>query len=47
MSARYDPRVLRDGWNELPGGERIFFISNPGDRPVGVARAFSADKEQS
>ena len=29
MSARYDPRRLRDGWNELPGGERIFYISNP------------------
>jgi nickel-dependent lactate racemase len=29
MSARYDPRALRDGWNDLPGGERIFFISNP------------------
>ena len=29
MSARYDPRVLREGWNELPGGERIYFISNP------------------
>lgn len=29
MSARYDPRVLRDGWNELPGGERVFYISNP------------------
>jgi hypothetical protein len=29
MSARYDPRVLRDGWNELPGGERVFYVSNP------------------
>ncbi len=29
MSARYDPRVLRDGWNELRDGERIFYISNP------------------
>lgn len=29
MTVRYDPRVLRDGWNELPGGERAFYISNP------------------
>jgi nickel-dependent lactate racemase len=29
MSARYDPLTLRDGWNELPGGERVFYISNP------------------
>ncbi|MGO9308452.1 MAG: lactate racemase domain-containing protein, partial [Spirochaetia bacterium] len=29
MSVRYDPRILKDGWNELPGGERIFYISNP------------------
>jgi nickel-dependent lactate racemase len=27
---RYDPARLRDGWNELPGGERVFFVSNPG-----------------
>ena len=29
MSARYDPHALRDGWNDLPGGERVYFISNP------------------
>jgi nickel-dependent lactate racemase len=29
MMKRYDPNALRDGWNDLPGGERIFFISNP------------------
>ena len=27
---RYDPAALRDGWNDLPDGERVFFISNPG-----------------
>jgi hypothetical protein len=27
---RYPPDRLRDGWNELPGGERVFFVSNPG-----------------
>jgi nickel-dependent lactate racemase len=29
MSERYDPRLLRDGWNELRSGERVFYISNP------------------
>lgn len=29
MSRRYDPRKLRDGWNDLPDGERIYYISNP------------------
>eukprot|EP00968_Pinguiococcus_pyrenoidosus_P000750 scaffold47_cov258-Pinguiococcus_pyrenoidosus.AAC.77 len=28
MRARYDPEVLRDGWN-LVEGERVFFVSNP------------------
>jgi nickel-dependent lactate racemase len=26
---RYDPARLRDGWNTLPDGERIVYISNP------------------
>jgi len=29
MVAKYDPRLLRDGWNAMPDGERIFYISNP------------------
>jgi len=29
MSQRYHPQTLKDGWNTLPDGERIFFISNP------------------
>lgn len=29
MLKRYDPKKLREGWNDLPGGERIFYISNP------------------
>jgi nickel-dependent lactate racemase len=29
MQRRYDPRSLRDGWNALPDGERLFYISNP------------------
>lgn len=27
--ARYNPAALRDGFNTLPDGERIFYISNP------------------
>lgn len=30
LSRRYDPKVLRDGWNQMPDGERVFFISHPG-----------------
>ena len=26
---RYDPRKLRDGFNTMPDGEQIFFVSNP------------------
>ncbi len=29
MRGRYDPNVLSDGVNVLPGGEEIFYISNP------------------
>jgi nickel-dependent lactate racemase len=29
QTRRYDPATLKDGWNTLPDGERIFFISNP------------------
>ena len=29
MQAKYDPGQLTDGWNEMPDGERIFYISNP------------------
>lgn len=29
LSRRYDPTRLKDGWNTLPDGEQIFFISNP------------------
>jgi nickel-dependent lactate racemase len=28
MSERYDPRRLRDGWNDC-GGEKVFYVSNP------------------
>ena len=29
MTQRYDPAKLKDGWNTMPDGERIFYISNP------------------
>ncbi|TVR00870.1 MAG: DUF2088 domain-containing protein [Spirochaetaceae bacterium] len=29
MTRRYDPKTLKDGFNTLPDGEEIFFISNP------------------
>jgi nickel-dependent lactate racemase len=29
MTERYDPKNLRDGFNTLPNGEEIYFISNP------------------
>ena len=29
MLRRYDPKSLRDGWNTMPDGERIYYISNP------------------
>lgn len=29
MSRRYDPAKLKDGFNTLPDGEKIFYISNP------------------
>ena len=29
MIRKYDPKVLKDGYNTLPDGEEIFYISNP------------------
>lgn len=29
MLRRYNPAFLRDGWNDLPDGDRIFFIRHP------------------
>lgn len=29
MSKRYNPATLKDGFNTLPDGEKIFYISNP------------------
>jgi nickel-dependent lactate racemase len=30
MTAKYNPMTLRDGFNTLADGEKVFFISNPG-----------------
>ena len=29
MTTRYDPGKLKDGWNLMPDGDKIFYISNP------------------
>jgi nickel-dependent lactate racemase len=29
MMKKFDPAKLKDGFNSLPGGEKIFYISNP------------------
>jgi nickel-dependent lactate racemase len=29
MTQRYSPAKLKDGWNTMPDGEKIFYISNP------------------
>ena len=29
VTAKYDPAKLRDGYNTMPDGEEIFYISNP------------------
>lgn len=29
VTARYNPEVLKDGFNIMPDGEGIFYISNP------------------
>jgi len=29
MLAKYPPERLKEGWNDLPGGERVFFIPTP------------------
>jgi hypothetical protein len=29
MQKKYDPKLLKDGFNTLPGGEEIYYISNP------------------
>jgi hypothetical protein len=29
MLERYNPAIMRDGWNTMPDGEEVFYISTP------------------
>lgn len=40
LSQRYNPETLRDGWNTLPDGEEIYYISNPALGLWGTAARF-------
>ncbi len=40
LTERYPPAKLRDGWNTLPDGEEVFYISNPGLGLWGTAERF-------
>jgi nickel-dependent lactate racemase len=42
MIRRYPPDRLQDGWNVLPDGEEVFYISNPGLGLWGTAERFDA-----
>jgi len=45
MAARYNPDKLKDGYNTLPDGEEIFYISNPALGLWAYREKFSADPE--
>lgn len=40
MTRQYDPLKLRDGWNQLPDGEEVYYISNPALGLWGTADRF-------
>jgi len=40
MTARYDPAILKDGWNRLGDGEEVYYISNPALGLWGTADRF-------
>jgi len=42
LSARYDPRRLRDGLNRLDDGEEVFFIANPALGLWALAQTFDS-----
>jgi hypothetical protein len=29
MMQRYDPAIMQEGWNTMPDGEEVFYISTP------------------
>lgn len=41
MSQKYNPAALKDGWNTLPDGETIFYVSNPALGLWALKRQFS------
>jgi nickel-dependent lactate racemase len=45
MMKRYDPRRLAEGFNTMPDGERIFYISNPALGLWAHAGRFQREKE--
>ena len=47
MIRRYDPADLDDGFNTMPDGENIFFISNPAIGLWSVASRFDCARESS
>ena len=40
VQERYSPDRLRDGWNTVPDGEEVFYISNPALGLWGTAERF-------
>lgn len=41
MIKKYNPETLKDGWNTLPDGEKIFYVSNPALGLWALKRQFS------
>ena len=42
MRKRYNPAELKDGWNTLPDGEEIYYVSNPAIGLWAVEERFNA-----
>ena len=38
----YEPRQLNEGWNRMPDGEDVYYISNPALGLWGTADRFDA-----
>ena len=43
MQPKYNPETLKDGWNILPDGEKIFYVSNPALGLWALKRQFEAN----
>ena len=46
MMERYRPACLKDGFNTLPGGEEIFYVSNPSLGLWGLKSQFAEEGEE-